>query len=296
MYNNATQTNYGEYTVYEVWISSYAGCQVHEAKNPYWFMGLWPNTNFCFIVTLFVGLTICFVGKAVWEFTNFVAGFGLGLTILLTILYPAFAEGKGYQMNWQMWGCYPLSFFFAFMLGVLLTKIPQYACWWLGFWIAYEVASNIFYNIPFSFINTNTMAWYWIIIALTELGALFFFVKTRKNFKHDKSFHLVWEAPVFGGFLLGLCWIILDKNAPHSVEYAIIRMKLGDMYNPGEGYIWALLTWLAAAALGFISHIKLVPKLLPVLDAKFRTSKTNEDDDDDDDSDDTETLRSTQTN
>jgi len=264
---------------------------VHEAKNPFWYMGIWPSTTFCFIVTLCVGLIICFIGKAVWEFTNFVAGAGLVLTIFQTVLYPAFAR-KGYTMNWQLWICYPLSFFFAFMFGVFLTKVPQYASWWLGLWIAYEVACNVFYNIPFSFINTNTMAWYWIIIACSELGALFFFVKTRKNFKKDATFHLVWEAPVFGGFLLALCWIILNKNSPHSVEYAIIREKLGDGFIPGDGYIWALLTGIGFSVLGFVSHLKVVPKLLPILDAKFRQSK-NEVEDEDDETTNTETLMST---
>ena len=85
-------TIYGapDFVGYSVTMTSYAGCFIHEAKNPYWYMGLWPSTYLCFVITLIVGLIICFYGKFCWKFTNFVAGFGCALTILETILYPSF--------------------------------------------------------------------------------------------------------------------------------------------------------------------------------------------------------------
>ena len=191
-------------------------------------------------------------------------------------------------MNWQTWVIYPLSFFFATMFGFLMTKIPQYACWWLGLWLTYIVASNVIYNVPFAFINTNTIAWYWIIIAISEILVLTFFIKTRPIFKKDKTFHLIWEAPVFGGFLLGICWIILDKNAAHSIEFALIRMDLGNAFKPGMGYVYALLTWLLCAILGFLSHLYVAPKIAEKVEEKWPTKKEETRDTE---TTDTETLR-----
>jgi hypothetical protein len=76
-----------------------AGCSVHDAKDPYYFMGLWYSKNICFAITLFTGLVICLAGKFVWKFVHFVSGFGLITTILLIVMYPAFVR-KGYRMNW----------------------------------------------------------------------------------------------------------------------------------------------------------------------------------------------------
>lgn len=208
-------------------ITSYAGCEVHEGKNPYWFMGLWYSKNICFTITLIVGIIICFYGKFAWEFTHFVAGSGLVLTIMLTVLYPAF-ERKGYRIDWMLAACFPLAFFFAGMFGWFLTHFPRGGCWWLGLWLGYEVGSNVFYNVPFNFIKTNTLAWYWVIVALTEIGMIFLLKKTKPLTKRDKTFHLTWQAPLFGGYLLGICWLIMAQNSPHSIEFAIIRRNISD--------------------------------------------------------------------
>lgn len=80
-------------------MNTIAGCSIHDAKDPFWFMGLWYSKNISFTITLLVGLSICLFGKHIWKIVNFISGFGLLMTIMFIVMYPAFVR-KGYRMNW----------------------------------------------------------------------------------------------------------------------------------------------------------------------------------------------------
>ena len=115
-----------------------------------------------------------------------------------------------------MWVCYPLVPFFATAFGFFLTHYPKGGCWWLGFWLTYMFSTNVLYNLPFTFIHAKTMVYYWFVVAASEIAMLFFMWKTQAWTKKDKTFHLIWEAPLFGGFLCGVSWMIMAQNSPHS--------------------------------------------------------------------------------
>lgn len=267
------------YDTFYINIQSIAGCPVENTKQPYYFMGLWYSKNICFALALLTGLVICFAGKPLWKLVHFISGFGLILTVLLIIMYPAFVR-KGYRLNWQMWVCYPLCPIFALAFGFFLTHYPRGGCWWLGFWVGYLIGSNIFYNVPFSFIATQTRAWYWIIVAITEVGMLLLLLKTKPLTKNDKTFHLQWQAPIFGGFLIGLSWLIYAQNSPHSYEYALIRIDLPNDFKGSACYLYALLTWILFAILGFVAHKTITPKIAEKIKDKYGIDSDSDDSDD----------------
>jgi len=162
-----------------------------------------------------------------------------------------------------MWICYPLVPFFAAAFGFFLLHYPRGGCFWLGGWLGYLVAANILYNLPFSFIEVGTIWFFWIIITITELLTAFFMIKTQHLTKKDKTFHLLWQAPLFGGFLCAICWLIMAQNSPHSLEFALIRVKmhkLGYEFTPGPMYVWALVTWIGMTVIGILFHLYVTPK------------------------------------
>lgn len=242
-----------------------AGCPVFLAKkDAYWMFARLPLRLVLFFVTLFTGITIAIGGKFVWKFTYFSTGFGLLLTIFMIILYPAYYR-KGYRVNWELWICYPLSLVFSTAFGFFLTHYPKGGSFWLGGWIGYIVSSNCIYNLIFNFVANTHMIVYWCITIPSVLTVVFLVFKFKD--KEDKTWHLIWQAPIFGGYLVAMSILIYVRNTPHSKDFAEIKAALGSGFEAGPGYLWALFTWAIIAALGFIGH-KLIEKFLPMIKAK----------------------------
>lgn len=165
--------------------------------------GVWGLRKVCGTIALLTGIVICLAGKHIWQFVHFATGFGLLMTIFLILLYPAF-ERQGFRMSWRMWLCYPLVIIFSSAFGFFLQHYPRGGCFWLGGWLAYIVSADLVYNVIFSFIPNTIFFLYWVFTVPSVAAMLYFLLRVKDWTKEDKTYHLLWQAPLFGGYLCGL--------------------------------------------------------------------------------------------
>jgi hypothetical protein len=122
----------------------------------------------------------------------------------MVLLYPAYVR-KGYRMDWMLWICYPLTPIFSAAFGFFLQHFPRGGCFWLGAWLGYLGSANLIYNVFFSLVDKSFMFIYWILTISSVLGMIALIWKVKKE---DKTFHLIWQAPIFGGYLCALSILI----------------------------------------------------------------------------------------
>lgn len=170
---------------------SSAGCELYNAKDPYWMFGLFNFRITAFVITLVTGLIIALIGKFIWKFVHFSTGFGLLMSIFLLVLYPAF-EHKGYRINWELGICFPMVLLFSGAFGFFLTHFPKGGCYWLGGWLAYLISANMIYDLIFNWVPTTTILWYWLITLSSVTVTVGLLVLTRKKTNHDLTYHLWW--------------------------------------------------------------------------------------------------------
>jgi len=264
-----TEISFGDYVRYLVEVESAAGCSVYDAKDPYWMFEIWNSRVICGTITVLTGIIISLAGKYLWKFVHFATGFGLLMTIFLIVLYPAYVR-QGYRMSWPMWICYPLVPMFSAAFGFFLQHYPRGGCFWLGGWLAFLISSNLVYNVIFNWVPNSHIFFFWAFTIPAIVAMLYFLLKTTEWTKEDKTYHLLWQAPIFGGYLCGLSLGIFASDSPHTRDFAEVKTVLGPDYHAGMAYLWAIIVWIVMAAVGFASHKLLMPRIWPAIEARFK--------------------------
>ena len=105
----------------------------------------------------------------------------------------------------MLWISYIVTTLLSAAFGFFLQHFPRGGCYWLGGWLGYLIAANLFYNVLFSFIETKYMIIFWLFTIAPIAAIVFLLWKVKRE---DKTFHLIWQAPIFGGYLCALSILI----------------------------------------------------------------------------------------